>query len=171
MTAQQPYTVVRAFPSFDVRRYPDCVVVQVPVDGDSVRAAGRGVRQLLDYLGGRNRSGASLPVTTPVLQELAGESRHLVSLVLQGQQDPDLAPGPLDEHLRVRFVPAHEAAVLRFGGGWSTRRFSDRGRALLGWLPAADLLPDGPVYFARFGPTLRTRYLATNEALVRVISA
>ena len=146
--------------------------MQAQVTGDFARAAGRGVRPLLDYLGGHNLSGTAIPVPDPVLlQEQAGESSHLISVMLPGESDPDRVPVPVDSTLRVLHLPAHEAAVLRFGGGWSTKRFTDRGRELLGSLPAADLLPDGPVYFARFGLASRPGLLARHEALVRVTSA
>lgn len=172
MTAEQPYTVVRAFPGFDVRRYPDCVLVQAQVHGDLARAAGRGIRPLLDYLDGNNRSGTSIPVPASVLlQEQPGESSHLISVILPGVSDPDLVPVPVDDTLRVRVLPAHEAAVLGFGGGWRSGRLTDRAGELLGSLPAADLLPDGPVYFARFGLRARPGFLARHEALVRVSSA
>ncbi|MEC5182866.1 hypothetical protein RCH12_000296 [Cryobacterium sp. MP_3.1] len=171
MTEQQQYTVVRAFPGFDVRRYPDCVLVQVQVDGDFTRAASRGFRPLQDYLDGNNQSATTIPMTPPVLHERAGESAHLISFVLPGESDPDRAPLPLDERLRIIVLPAHEAAVLRFGGGWSTKRFTDHGRFLLGSLESADLLPDGPVYYARFDPPFRPGLRGRNEALVRVTSA
>jgi len=146
--------------------------VQAQVSGEFARAAGRGVRPLLDYLGGHNRAGTSIPVPDAVLlQEQAGESSHLISVMLPGEWDPDRVPAPVDNTLRVLHLPAHEAAVLRFGGGWSAKRFTDRGRELLGSLPAADLLPDGPVYFARFGLVSRPGFLARHEALVRVTSA
>jgi len=172
MTAEQPYTVVRAFPRFDVRRYPDCILVQAQITGDFAKAAGRGVRPLLDYLDGNNLTGLSIQVPAPVvLQEPVGESSQLISIMLPGEWGPDRVPEPVDTTLRVLVVPAHEAAVLRFGGGWSTRRFTDRGRELLGSLPAADLLPDGPVYYARNGRHSRHGFLGRHEALVRVTSA
>lgn len=146
--------------------------MQAEVSGDFARAAGRGVRPLLDYLDGNNRSGTSVPIPDPVLlQEQAGESSHLISVMLPGEWDHDRVPVPVDSTLRVLHLPSHEAAVLRFGGGWSAKRFTDRGRELLGSLPAADLLPDGPVYFARFGLVSRPGFLARHEALVRVTSA
>lgn len=171
MTAQPPYTVVRAFPGFDVRSYPDRVLVQVRVDGNFTRAANRGFRPLQEYLGGRNSTATTLPMLPPVLQERAGESGHLISVALPGESDPERVPVPLDESLRILAEPTHEAAVLRFGGGWSTKRFTERGRELLGSLASADLLPDGPVYYAWFDPPFRPGLLGHNEALVRVTSA
>ena len=168
---EQRYTVVRAFPGFDVRRYPDCVLVQAQVEGDFTRAASRGFRPLQDYLAGHNRSATTITMVPPVLHERAGESGHLISFVLPGETDPDRVPAPLDDTLRILVVPAHEAAALRFAGGWSAKRFTERGRSLLESLAAADLLPDGPVYYARFDPPFRPGLLGHNEALVRVTSA
>jgi len=171
MTEQQPYTVVRAFPGFDVRRYPDSVQVEVRVHGDVTAAAGRGVRPLLRYLRGHNSSATQFALTSPVLHEEAGEDTHLVSVVLPDVQDPHAVPSPLDESVTVRAVPTFEAAALPFRGGRSTRRFVDRGLQLLGEVLAADLLPDGPVYYARVDPRLARGFLTRHEALVRVTSA
>lgn len=170
MTAQQPYTVVRAFPGFDVRRYPESVLVQVHVEGDFVRAAHRGFRQLQGYLAGANGSASTLAVTAPVLQEQALQSGHLISVVLPVGTDPDRLPVPVPEGLGIVAVPAHEAAVLGFTGRGAAR-FTEHGRELLGSVAAAELLPDGPVYFARYHPPFRTGFRSRNEALVRVTSA
>lgn len=171
MTEPQPYTVVRAFPGFDVRRYPESIQLQVRVRGDVTGAAGRGVRPLLRYLRGHNSSATRFALTAPVLHEEAGEDTHLVSVVLPGQLDPRAVPSPLDDAVTVRAVPTFEAAALRFRGGWSTRRFVDRGLKLLGQVLAADLLPDGPVYYARVDPKPAAGLLTRHEVLVRVTSA
>jgi hypothetical protein len=106
-----------------------------------------------------------------VLHEVAGEATYLVSVVLPGRQDPHDVPSPLDDAVTVRAVPAFEAAALLFRGGWSTRRFVDRGLHLLGEVLAADLLPDGPVYYTRVDPKPAPGFLTRHEALVRVTSA
>jgi hypothetical protein len=171
MNELQPYTVVRAFPRFDVRRYPDRVLVQVHVDAGFARAASVGVRSLHRYLTGNNRAATSFTRTVPVLQEPAGDAGQLVSLVLPVGTDPALLPRPLDDAVRIQAVPAHEAAALRIGGGWSTKRLLDRGRELLGEVRAFRLEPLGGVYFARLDPVWRPGLLSRNEALVRVTSA
>ncbi|WEO75769.1 heme-binding protein [Cryobacterium sp. SO2] len=171
MNEHLPYTVVRAFPRFDVRRYPDCVLVQVRVDTDFARAAPAGARSLYRYLNGGNQAATAFGVTAPVLQEPAGESEQLLSLVLPVDTDLAAVPRPLDDSVQIRSVPAHEAAALRFSGGWASRRFMERGRELLADVRAFRLEPLGPVYFARLDPFWKPGFLSHNEALVRVTSA
>ena len=171
MNEHLPYTVVRAFPRFDVRRYPDCVLVQVHVDTGFTRAAAVGIRSLHRYLAGGDRSTTMVGLTPPVLQEPTGESGQLVSLVLPVGTDPAVLPRPLDNAVHIRAVPAHEAAALRFGGGWSAERFLGRGRELLAEVRAFRLEPLGGVYFARLDPPWKPGVLSRNEALVRVTSA
>lgn len=162
MTEQQRHTVVRAFPAFDVRRYPDSVCVQVQIDDDFAHAVHRGARLLRRYLA----------PATPVLLERTGESSYLVSVTLP---DPETAATAADDAVpvavRVREVPGHEAAVLRFTGGLSITRFTERGRDLLLNLRSGGLEPVGVVYFARYDLARRPGFLARNEALVWVTSA
>ena len=181
MTEQLPYEVVRAFPRFDVRRYPACVLVQVRVGTDAARAAAVGFRQLHRYLSGVNETGTTFTGTTldgtafdgtaSLLQEPAGEYEQLVSVILPADTDPATVPPPLDESLRIRAVPVHEAAALRFGGGWSGKRLGKQGRVLLDQVSAVRLEPTGSVYFARLDPSWKPGFLTRNEALVRVTSA
>ena len=174
MTEQLPYTVVRAFPRFDVRHYPACVLVQVRVEAGIARAASVGARPLYRYLDGENQAGTSFGTVGPLLQE-PGERDQVVSVLLPAQSDPAAVPLPLDDSLRLQPVPAHEAAVLRFGGGWTGNRLREGGRDLLDHVGAARLEPIGAVYFARlqpgWKPGWKPGWLARNEALVRVTSA
>ena len=176
MSELLPYTVVRAFPGFDVRRYPDCVLVQVHVDTGFTRAASVGLRSLHRYVTGTARAAAPLGVSVPVLQEPTAAAGQLVSLVLPVGTDPAVLPRPSDEAVRIRTVPAHEAAALSVGGGWSAQRFLERGRELLAEVRAFRLEPLGGVYFARFGAgrpgaSWTLGVFGRNEALVRVTSA
>ena len=171
MTEQLPYTVVRAFPSFDVRWYPACVLVQVRVETDIARAVAVGARPLFRYLSGENQAGTAFGVRAPLLQEPAGECEQVVSIVLPTDSDPTAVPLPLDDAVRILAVPAHEAAALRFGGRWTGRRLRERGSELLAHVTSARLEPTGAVYFARLDSLWKPGLLARNEALVRVTSA
>lgn len=170
MTEQLPYTVVRAFPRLDVRLYPACVLVQIRVESGLVRTRGPGTRGLYRYLSGRNTAGRNFGVTAPLFLEPVGEHVRLVSLALPGGTDPDTVPLPLDDAVSIRAVPAHEAAALRMGGGWTAQGLLDRGRVLLAEVHACRLEPVGEVYFARFDPPWKSAGLTRNEALVRVTS-
>lgn len=170
MTQWQSYTVVRAFPGFDVRRYPAAMLAQVRVDGTFARAARRAAGPLHRYLDGHNLAEVAVDAATAVLQERDGASTHVVSVIL-GITDTGAVPAPSDASVQLSMRPAHEAAALRFTGGWSTTRFTARGRELLANVHSSGLEPLGAVYFARFNPFFTPGVLKRNEALVRVTSA
>ena len=169
MTDQLPYTVVRAFPCFDVRRYPALVLVQVRIASVAPRAGLVGAGALHRYLGGDNATGAVFDVPAPLLYEV-GESGPLVSLVLPTDTDPVVVPAPLDERVLIRARPAHEVAALGFTGRFSTPRLLAHGRELLAEVRSCRLEPVGSVSYARFDQGHRPGFLCHNEALVRVIS-
>ena len=171
MTEQLPYEVVRAFPRFDVRRYPACVLVQVRVGTDAARAAAVGFRQLHRYLSGGNETGTTFDETIALLQEPAGEYEQVVSVILPHGTDPEGVPLPLDDSMRIRALPVYEAAALRFGGGWTGKRLGKQGRTLLDHVSAVRLEPTGAVYFARLDASWKPGFLTRTEALVRVTSA
>lgn len=170
MTQRQSYTVVRAFPGFDVRRYPDAVLARIRVDGNFARAARHAAGPLRRYLGGHNQTAATITTAGPVLQQRAGESSHLISVIL-AVADPDDVPAPSDDSVLLSTLPAHEAAALSFTGGWTTARFTARGRELLAGVQSHGLEPLDAVYFGRFDPFWTPGLLKHNEALVRVTSA
>lgn len=179
MTEQLPYTVVRAFPRFDVRRYPARVLVQARADSASVRAGLASARTLRRYLHGGNAAGAVFDLTAPLLLEPDPgglldpkvATSQLVSIALATDADPADLPAPLEESVRLCAVPAHEAAALRFTGRFSTARLRAGGRDLLTEVRSCRLEPLGGVYYARVDPWWKPGPLGHTEALVRVTSA
>jgi len=171
MTEQLRYVVVRAFPGFEVRRYPEHALVEVRVESEFERGAALAFRPLSRYLDGDNHTATSFAMTAPVLQQPDGPSRQVVSFVLPHDIDLASVPLPRDASLSIRVVPPHEAAALRFRGRWSTKHFFEHGEKLLEDVGAADLLALGPIYYARFDPAFKPGFLKHNEALVRVTSA
>jgi hypothetical protein len=94
MTAHQPYSLLRSFDRFELRRYPEYAVVQVHVDGGFVRAGNRGFRPLFNYISGDNRSAAKFSMTAPVIQQKATDHVNIISFVLPAGTDRDAIPAP-----------------------------------------------------------------------------
>ncbi len=170
MTQQQPFTVVRTIDDIEVRRYPDYVLVQAAVDGDFDRAGNTAFRPLFSYITGANVGSTKFEMTAPVLQEQVGETSHVVSFVLPEGVDAASVPLPKDAQVTTRAVPGHDAAALRFRGGWSERSFKAHGEELRQKVTAAGLEPVGDVYSARFDPPWMPGILKHNEVLVALRS-
>jgi len=68
MTDQQPFDLVRRYPSFDLRRYPTHTVAQVTVRASFDKAGNSAFRSLFGYISGQNRTTRSVAMTAPVVQ-------------------------------------------------------------------------------------------------------
>lgn len=168
MTEQQPFEIERTFDDFELRRYPEHVLVQVTVEGDFLRAGNLGFRPLISYISGRNEGAKRIAMTAPVTQEPIDEHTHTVSFVLPEGTDPQTVPVPTDASVATVVVPPSRVAARRFGGGWTDARFTENGEELLAALERSDLSPLGNLYFARYDAPWKPGFLKHNEALVRV---
>lgn len=171
MTERQPYSVVRQHDSFEVRRYPAHMLVQVDIRGGLETGAGAGFGPLFQYISGGNAGGRSIAMTAPVLQQPQGPGVQTVSFVMPADMDPASTPAPRDARVRTTAVAPRLVAARRFGGSARTSRFTDQGAQLLSAVHAAGLDPVGDVYYARFDPPWKPGFLRHNEALVEISDA
>ncbi|TQJ35526.1 SOUL family heme-binding protein [Arthrobacter sp. SLBN-122] len=189
MTEQQPYELIRRYPHFELRRYPDYAVAEVTVTADFDRAGNAAFRHLFNYISGNNAARQKLAMTAPVLQEpgpqklamtapviqsgpLPGSSapaEFSVAFVLPAGVTAETAPLPTDPRVRVRAVPGSLAAVLGFSGSGSAAAFQKRNEGLQAALTLAGLTPAGAPRFARFDPPFKPWFLRHNEVLQDVL--
>ncbi|NUT73138.1 heme-binding protein [Pseudarthrobacter sp. C4D7] len=185
MTEQQPFELVRRYPHFELRRYPDYVVAEVTVNADFDRAGNAAFRYLFNYISGSNTARQKLAMTAPVLQEAGAEKLAMTTPVLQSGPLPgagqpaefsvafvlpagvsaETAPVPNDPKVRVRAVPGSLAAVQAFSGSGSAAAFERRNNGLQAALLLAGLTPVGAPRFARFDPPFKPWFLRHNEVV------
>jgi hypothetical protein len=168
MTEHQPYDVVRDYDGFELRHYPQHVLVDAVVRGDFFAAGNRGFGSLLGYISGNNAAAQRFAMTAPVMQAPRSEVEHTVSFVLPAGVDVKSVPAPRDAVLSTRVVPPHTVAARRFSGGSSEPRYDENAAALLAALAREKLTPSGSVYFARFDPPWKPGFLRHNEVLVAI---
>lgn len=172
MTEEQPYDVVREYPHFELRWYPQHVVAETRVEGSFEGAGRTSFRRLIGYIGGRNAQSRKVAMTAPVIQETQDEEagRYVVSFVMPADFDLSQAPMPTDVDVRLRSIPAQTAAALSFSGLWSRGRYEEHAGRLLSAVEAAGLEVDGPLRFARFDPPWTPWFRRRNEVVVPVRS-
>ncbi|MGO4236480.1 SOUL family heme-binding protein [Pseudarthrobacter sp. YAF2] len=183
MTEQQPFEVVRRYPHFELRRYPDYVVAEVRVTADFDRAGNAAFRYLFNYISGNNSARRKLAMTAPVIQEPASQKLAMTAPVLQSGPLPgsggpgefvvafvlpaglavDAAPVPTDPRVTVRGVLGSLAAVQGFSGSGSASSFERHTKGLQAALTLAGLVAVGPPRFARFDPPFKPWFLRRNE--------
>ena len=169
VTEEQPYEVLRAYPEFEVRRYPDHLVAETEVGGPFELAGNVAFPRLARYIGGRNRSSRKVAMTAPVVQvQDARSRRYVVGFVMPAGLGADDLPAPSDPDVHLRRVPAETAAALRFSGRWTRRSFEKRCAQLLAALEDVGLEAAGTPRYARFDPPWTPWFLRRNEVVVPV---
>lgn len=183
MTEQQPYTVLRTEPGFELRRYPAHMVAEVTVSASFDDAGNRAFRYLFGYITGENRSKTTLAMTSPVVQTSASEEIAMTAPVVQRTADAgsfviafvlpesitaETAPDPVRPEVRVRLVPESLSAASRYSGRWTEASYRTHCADLLAAVTEAGLTPIGEPRFARFDPPYKPWFLRRNEVLVDV---
>jgi hypothetical protein len=170
MTEQLPFTVVRTFPDFEIRRYADYVLAQVQDEG-GFSAVGLGsFTPLFRYITGANSGAQEISMTSPVLQETIADDTHVVSFVMPATLGIDEAPAPTNERVKMTPVAGHDAVALSFSGSWSTNRIHEYSRKLRDAVDREGLITTGNLYYARYDPPWKPWFMKHNEVLIALAS-
>jgi len=171
MTQQQVYDVVSTHPGFELRLYSSHVVAEVEMTGSFERAGNAGFGPLVAYISGRNRSGAKVAMTAPVVQEATNDARkHLVSFVMPSGSRIGELPVPANDQVRVHEVPEQLAAVSSFSGRWTESSYLKHVDTLRHDVEAEGFSVVGRPRYARFDPPWKPWLLRRNEVVLPVAS-
>ncbi|MEJ2402370.1 MAG: heme-binding protein, partial [Xanthomonadales bacterium] len=166
----------------EIRAYAPMVVAETRVEGSLERAGSRAFRTLFKYIDGENRARQEIAMTAPVTQQRAPEKIEMtapvtqqragdgwaVRFVLPAGYTLETAPEPNDAAVSIREVPAHRAAVIRYSGTWSERRYREHLATLREWLDARGLEATGDPVWARYDAPYMPWFLRRNEILLRL---
>jgi hypothetical protein len=166
MTEQLSFDVLHDFGDFQIRRYPEHVLVQVHNRGSFSAAGNQAFNPLFQFISGSNSDAAKISMTAPVLQEEIAPASHVVSFVLPMDTPTDRVPAPRDARVTTKVVAGFDAAVMKFTGTWNESRLHAIGQELVAAVQREKLQTRGNVMFARFNPPWTPWFLRHNEALV-----
>jgi hypothetical protein len=173
------YSVIRSYPTFEVRAYGAHVTASFQHSSGDMRVASSGAfRPLAGFIFGKNRArGAtastseSIAMTSPV-QILPAGSAHVVSFVLPAKyRTVEQVPLPLDDRVRVALVPRGFSAVrplrVTLGERLSSERFREEAAALLRDVAAAGLrVGSEPPKQLSYDPPWTPFFMQRNEVSV-----
>lgn len=165
MSEQLPFTVVRKFPDFEIRRYADYVLAQVQDKGGFNVVSFGAFSPLFRYISGANSGAQKISMTSPVLQETVADDTHVVSFVMPATMGMERVPDPNSDRVTMTPVAAHDAVAMSFGGTWSTHRMHKYGRKLRDAVEREGLVTEGNLYVARYDPPWTPWFLKHNEVL------
>ncbi|MDP4741113.1 MAG: heme-binding protein, partial [Burkholderiaceae bacterium] len=148
MAIEEPkYEVLLTDGPFEHRLYAGFVVAETELSGDFDSASRNGFRRVAGYIFGGNQadSGDSrkIAMTAPVTVEPKDDGWRL-HFVMPSSEDIASLPKPTDPSVKIRKVPPHEAASVRFSGWTTESAVADQTAKLRAWLEARGLVEKGP---------------------------
>lgn len=162
------YTVIETDGDFEVREYPDLMLVTTSSRLQSQGNDGS-FQRLFKYISGGNDSKSKVAMTTPVFMESEmGDSDGQMGFVLPADVANGTIPSPTDGNVEVEKRTAGKFAVLRFAG-----RVDDSTRATMQgklekWMESRQLVGVGTIEFAGYDPPWTPGPLRRNEVLIRL---
>ncbi len=156
------YTLVRKYPSFEVRDYASHVVARTKLGSDYKQSLGAGFRRLAGFIFGGNAGHASIAMTAPVASSVVG-NQWVVTFAMPSAYSIQTLPKPDDARVELVEVPAQRTAVLSFSGWVGHEKMMDKERSLRGELERARLKSRGPAVLAQYNPPWTLPFLRRNE--------
>ena len=181
-TEEPAYQVVQPLEGAEVRLYAPYVVAEVQVAGPAEDAGSAAFPILAGYIFGKNKGEKKLDMTAPVTQAAAPAKLEMtapvtqaatvegfvVQFVLPSGVTLATAPEPLDARVRLREVPAHRVAVIRYSGFWTQANYEEHLDQLRSILRGADIEWVGEPVLSRYDPPFKPWFLRRNEIWLRL---
>ena len=183
------YALVQKVDDIEIRDYAPQIVAEVVVQDDFKSAGNEAFRPLFKYIDGKNQAQQKIEMTAPVSQGAASSSAGseeiamtapvsqsetedgwAVSFMMPAEYTWETIPQPLDPSIKLRQVPAHRAAVIRYSGTWSEERYTMHLQELLDWLDENNYQADGQPTWARYNAPFIPWFLRRNEIIVPIKS-
>ena len=108
-----------------------------------------------------------IAMTAPVNQQKS-EGKYAVSFVMPSKYTLATLPEPLNAAVVIKEIPAHKAAVVRYSGTWSQKRYEEKKASLEEFIKKKGLVSTGEPIFARYDPPFQVWFLRRNEVLIAV---
>ncbi len=178
------YKVVESDDKFEVREYPDLMLVatRTKIDAQDGDEGGRdgSFMKLFRYISGANESEQKISMTTPVFMEQfdveKGEqtdSQVQMGFVMPKEVAARGVPTPTGKNVDVRKRAGGRFAVLRFAGQLNDKLAKESEAKLRAWmktkgLEAAESTDSRGVEVASYDPPFTPGPLRRNEVLIRL---
>ena len=172
------YKVVESDGNFEVREYPDMMLVATTTKIDAQNSEGTGrdgsFMKLFRYISGANESDQKISMTTPVFMENnKADSEVQMGFVMPKEVAAEGVPAPTAADVSVRKRAGGRFAVLRFPGRLDAKLAKESETKLRTWLEAKGLVADetagsSGVEVASYDPPFTPSALRRNEVLIRL---
>lgn len=165
------YKTIEADGSFEVREYPDLMLVATDSKMDSQGRDGSFMR-LFQYISGANEDEQKIAMTTPVFMEgEIGKSDVSMGFVMPKEVAAKGAPNPKRDGVKLRERQGGRFAVIRFSGQLDSKRAREKEAELRAWMESRSLEGVESAEAAGYDPPFTPAALRRNEILIRLKDA
>ena len=167
------YKVIESDGKFEVREYPDLMLVATTTKLDAQGRDGSFMK-LFRYISGANESDKKISMTTPVFMENDKEASAVqMGFVMPKDMAVEDVPAPTGEGVDVRKRAGGRFAVVRFSGQLTTKSAKESEAKLRTWMVTKGLVADDTdessgVETAGYDPPFTPGPLRRNEVLIRL---
>lgn len=162
------YGLIESDGAFEVREYPDLLLVSTSSKMDSQGRDGSFMR-LFQYISGANATEQKIAMTTPVFMEgEIGKSEVSMGFVMPKEVAKKGAPDPRADSVKLRERKGGRFAVIRFPGKLDSKLAKEKEAELRAWMQARDLVGDEVAEAAGYDPPFTPGALRRNEILIRL---
>lgn len=165
------YEVVESDGAFEIRKYPDLMLVSTKSQMDAQGNDGSFMR-LFRYISGDNAANQKIAMTTPVFMEGAGEQPQVsMGFVMPKEVAKAGIPEPKKEGVTIQKREGGRFAVVRFPGRLDTAVSKSQEARLREWMTAKGIEGDASAEAAGYDPPFTPGFLRRNEILIRLKDA
>jgi hypothetical protein len=186
MAIESPrYTVATKTPVFEIRQYEPYIIAQVEIESDFDNAVNLGFQPLARYIFGNNPAKSHIPMTVTgseamtnvpqkivmtrqVVASASGQGRYTVSFTRPAKCTLKTIPEPNDRSIRIKAVPAHKAAVIRFRGLMNARLFQRKEKELRAALEQQSLKFESGASAAQYDPPWIPGFFRRHEIIIEI---
>lgn len=167
------YKVVESDGKFEVREYPDLMLVATRTKVDAQGRDGSFMR-LFRYISGANESEQKISMTTPVFMENDKVDANVqMGFVMPKEVAVEGVPSPTGPNVDVRKRARGRFAVFRFSGRLNAKLAKESETKLRAWMESKGLIADesmesSGVESAAYDPPFTPGPLRRNEVLIRL---
>ena len=166
------YKVVEADGKFEVRDYPDLMLVATTTKLDAQGRDGSFMK-LFRYISGANESEQKISMTTPVFMENDADASVQMGFVIPKDVAIRGVPKPTGGQVDVRKRVGGRFAVVRFPGQLTSKLVKESEAKLRAWMESKSLVADvsaeaSGVESAGYDPPFTPGPLRRNEVLIRL---
>lgn len=161
------YTVLESDGPFEIRDYPDLMLVSTDMRVGSQGGDGSFMR-LFRYISGANEADQKVAMTTPVFMEGGEETKGQMGFLIPKAVASQGAPKPSASDVQIRTRKGGRFAVIRFSGKMDAKKAKDAEKKLRAWLKQKGLAGHEEAESAGYDPPFTPGPLRRNEVLIRL---